>query len=135
MEEKEVCDTLDYRGFHIDFYNDDYGQQVYTFWEGKELGFGTYNFNYKEDMMYLIDDKLDIITRFPELQKESIYGAKLEWFTERNKRDIKLTYKSNLIKIYRSPEKPDIDELALFVDHCIDDAKQELRLITKQING
>ena len=135
MKEKEVCDTLDYRGFHIDFYNDDYGQQVYTNWEGKELGFGTYNFNYKEDMMYLIDDKLDIITRFPELQNESIYGAKLEWFTERNKRDIKLVYRSALVKIYRSPENQDLEESALFADRCIEDAKQELRSIIRPIKG
>ncbi len=29
-EKNDVVDTLEYRGYHIDFYNDDYGQQVYN---------------------------------------------------------------------------------------------------------
>lgn len=27
---EDIVDTLDYRGYHVDFYNDDYGQQVYA---------------------------------------------------------------------------------------------------------
>lgn len=30
MSDKDIVDTLDYRGEHVDFYMDDYGQQYYT---------------------------------------------------------------------------------------------------------
>ena len=97
---EEVVDSLDYRGEHVDFYMDDYGQQFYTVYDGGEISFGSYNNNYKEDMKYVIDRKLDVITTCPELQKEGIYGAELRWFDNGGWDDIKLTYKSRILWIY-----------------------------------
>lgn len=101
MSDRKIVDSLDYRKVHVDFYDDDYGQQVYTIWEGKEFGFGAYNLNYKEDMKYLIDEKFDLITRFPELQQERIYGAKLSFFFNGyGYRDIGLYARGRLIKVF-----------------------------------
>ncbi len=107
-EELKIVDSLDYRGFHVDFYDDDPGQQVYTNWEGRTVGFGAFNLQYKEDMKCLIDEKLDLITRFPEL--ENIHGAKLSWFYNGNGyQDIGLYYRSRLIRVFLVKDK----ELAL----------------------
>jgi len=93
----EIVDSLDYRDVHIDFYNDDPGQQVYTEWEGRTLGFGAYNTMYKEDMKKLIDKKLDTIYEF---DKDSGYlGTCISWFDNNGWDDIKITYRTRIIKI------------------------------------
>ena len=109
MEENKPVETLDYRGFHVEFFNDDYGQQVYTNWEGQELGFGAYNFGYKEDMKYIIDKKLDFIARISEYP-----GAELSYFENFAYRDVKLTYRLRTIKVYlmsNGKEDPNSDYL------------------------
>jgi len=93
----DIVDTLDYRGFHIDFYNDDYGQQVYTIFEGETLNFGAYNTNYIDDMKYVIDNKLDVITNFKSLRKKEIYGAELRW---KNDNAIILTQRGEIKATY-----------------------------------
>lgn len=61
MEEPLV---LDYRGEHIEFNYDDAGMSVYASWRDREYNFGFANMSYKEDMMCIIDNVLDTITRF-----------------------------------------------------------------------
>ena len=121
QKDNEIIDTLDYREQHIDFYNDDYGQQVYTVWNNENISFGTYNSNYKSDMKYLIDRKLDLITDFPELMPEGIYGAELRWFDNSGWDDIKLTYKGRIIKIYTVGNRN-----ATYINEFISDARKEL---------
>jgi len=118
---EEIADSLDYRGEHVDFYMDDYGQQFYTVYDGGEISFGTYNKNYKEDMKYIIDRKLDVITTFPELQQEGIYGAELRWFDNGGWDDIKLTYKCRIIHVYTVGNRN-----ATYIAEFISDAKSEL---------
>ena len=96
--ELQVADTLDYRGIKVNFHQDPIGNQVWTYWGGKPLGFGADNWNYKDDMKVLIDDHLDTITRFDQFQE--IAGAKLTWFQNGSYRDIKLTYQGRLLKIF-----------------------------------
>ncbi len=95
MQKNKPTDTLDYRGYHIDFYDDDYGQQVYTYWEDKELGFGAFNMGYKDDMKYLIDKKIDTIAEIPGFK-----GAVLEYFDNVTNRDVRLRYRLRTIKVY-----------------------------------
>lgn len=121
MSDKDIVDTLDYRGEHVDFYMDDYGQQFYTVYNGEEISFGSYNTNYKEDMKYVIDRKLDVITIFPELHKEGIYGAELRWFDNSGWDDIKLTYKGRIIQIYTVGNRN-----ATYINEFILDAKSKL---------
>ena len=101
MNEKDKLDeSLDYRGYHVDFYFDDPGQQIYTVFEGKEIGFGSYNSNYIQDMKYIIDNKLDVVTQFPELKDRGVYGAELRWFDNAGHDDLQLTHRSRIIAIY-----------------------------------
>lgn len=97
--DEKVVDSLDYRGFHVDFLNDDYGQQVYTIWEGAELGFGAYNTMYKEDMKGLIDNKLDVVSYFEDLRDEKIYGARLEWIKGKEN-TLVLTVRGEILKTF-----------------------------------
>ena len=46
---------FEYRGKQVPVYLDEPGQQFYIIWEGHELGLGSYNVNYEEDIKYLID--------------------------------------------------------------------------------
>lgn len=64
--DSNFVETYAYRGISVDIYNDDYGQQFYCTLFGEEVGFGAFNLNYREDLEYLIDEKLDVITRFPK---------------------------------------------------------------------
>lgn len=104
-----VLDTLDYRGMHLDFYEDYSGHQVITIWENKIYEFGAYNTMYKDDAKLLIDEKLDTITRFEN--DPFSFGAKLEYFENAGSRDIRLLYRGRLLKIYLSPSEEDIGRI------------------------
>lgn len=104
-------ETYTYRGISVDIYNDDYGQQFYCTLFGEEIGFGAFNLNYREDLEFLIDEKLDVITRFPKSQK--FLGSCLRWFDNGGYRDIKLTYRQRLLKVFLvgNPEKVNLKQL------------------------
>lgn len=59
-------------------------------------------------MEYMIDDKLDTITRFSGYP--DIIGAKLTYFHNRGHRDIRLVYKHRLIKVYLTIDNTIVDE-------------------------
>ena len=61
-EDTHVTDTLEYRGFTINFYFDDEQKQFYTYWLGKRIEFGVCNTSYKLDMEYIVDTEVDLIT-------------------------------------------------------------------------
>lgn len=96
--ELQVADTLTYRGIIVEFFQDPMGSQIWTYWRNKPIGFGTDNWNYKDDMKAIIDDSLDTITRFEQFQ--DLAGAKLSWFQNGKYRDIKLTYCGRLLKVF-----------------------------------
>lgn len=106
----EPISVLNYRGYEIGFWNDDCGQQVFTVWEDKELGFGSYNYNYEDDMKYLIDEKLDKIA--------DDYRWRLSWFYNGYNRDIKLEILNRIIKIWLVE-----DESKINIDKIIEEAK------------
>lgn len=106
-------ETYNYRGISIDIYNDDYSQQFYCTLFGEEIGFGAFNLNYRDDLKFLIDEKLDVITRFPRSHK--FHGACLRWFNNGGHRDIKLTFKQRILKVFLvgNPEKVDFEQLEI----------------------
>lgn len=107
-------DSFTYRGITVDFYEDCIGHQVVTMWKDKVIEFGEYNTIYQDDMKLIIDDHLDTITRFSE--NPNLYGSKLTWFQNGGFRDIKLSYKGRILKVYTN-----INENDLF--SVIEDAK------------
>lgn len=106
-----TVDTLTYRGITVDFYEDKLGHQVITMWKDKVIEFGEFNTVYKDDMKLIIDDHLDTITRFSEFPE--FYGAKLTYFNNSNYRDIKLTYKNRILRVYTNVSENDLFSITL----------------------
>lgn len=114
--ELQVADTLTYRGITVEFFQDPMGSQIWTYWRNKPIGFGTDNWNYKDDMKAIIDDSLDTITRFDQFQ--DLAGAKLTWFQNGKYRDIKLTYCGRLLKVFLVADESRINTDQLIYD-CV----------------
>lgn len=110
IQNSNFVETYTYRGISVDIYNDDYGQQFYCTLFGEDVGFGAFNLNYREDLEYLIDEKLDVIARFPKF-----HGSCLRWFNNGGYRDIKLVYKQRILKIFLvgNPEKVNFEQLRI----------------------
>jgi hypothetical protein len=62
------------------------------------IDLGLNNIYYKEDICKFIDRKLDLITDFRD--SPNFVGAKLEYFHNGDFRDIKLSYKGRILKIF-----------------------------------
>lgn len=91
-------DSFSYRGIEVGFYEDVSGHQLTAIWEDKLFQFGVYNTSYRDDMKMIIDDYLDTITRFEDYP--NLYGSKLEYFQNAGFRDIRLSYRGRILKIY-----------------------------------
>lgn len=103
---------MDYRGKHVDFYEDALGHQIFAVLEGNLVEFGVYNTMYKDDAQLLIDDALDTITRFES--DPMLYGSKLTWFDNSGHRDAKLVYRGRMLKVY--PTFQNTSEIELISD-------------------
>jgi hypothetical protein len=91
-------DTIEYRDQEINFLSDPSGVQCFAQWNSQIVDLGLNNIFYKEDMCRFIDRKLDLITEFTETPE--LLGARLEYFNNGNFRDIKLSYKGRILKIF-----------------------------------
>lgn len=104
-------DTITYRGYEINFLSDPAGVHCAGQWEGQTVDLGLNNIYYKEDMCKFIDRKLDLITTFPK--SPELQGAKLEWFNNGGFRDIRLSYKGRVVKVFLvvNPDKVNVDTI------------------------
>ena len=125
--ELQAADTLTYRGITVDFYQDPMGSQIWTYWRNKPIGFGTDNWNYKDDMKAIIDDLLDTITRFEQFQ--DLAGAKLTWFQNGKYRDIKLTYRGRLLKVFLV-----MDESRVNLEHLLSESVKIIQKVGVEEN-
>lgn len=91
-------DTIEYRGYEVNFLSDPMGVQCFAQWQDKLIDLGLNNLYYREDICKFIDRKLDLITDFRDYP--NFIGAKLEYFNNGGFRDIKLSYKGRLIKCF-----------------------------------
>ena len=91
-------DTIVYRDQEVNFLSDPSGVQCFAQWNGELVDLGLNNLYYKEDMCKYIDHKLDLITDFRNCP--DFVGAKLEYFHNGDFRDIKLSYKGRILKIF-----------------------------------
>ena len=91
-------DSISYRGEEINFLSDVSGVKCVAQWRGQLVDLGMYNIHYKEDMCRFVDRQLDFITDFRDCQ--NFNGAKLEWFHNGDYRDIKLTYRGRILKVF-----------------------------------
>ena len=91
-------DTISYRGEEINFLSSVDGVQCFAQWRGKLIDLGLNNIHYKEDMCKYVDRTLDLITDFRDYP--NFVGAKLEYFHNGDFRDIRLSYKGRILKIF-----------------------------------
>lgn len=91
-------DTITYRDHEIEFLSDPAGVQCFGKCRDWLVDLGLNNISYKEDMCRFIDRQLDLITDFRD--SPDFVGAKLEYFHNGDFRDIKLSYKGRIIKIF-----------------------------------
>ena len=97
-------DTIEYRGETVNFVSDPLGVWCCAQWKGKLIDLGLNNLYYKEDMCRIIDRELDLITEFRNCP--DFAGAKLEYFHNGDFRDIRLSYKGRILKIFLVAGKP-----------------------------
>lgn len=91
-------DTIEYREETINFLSDPPGVQCFAQWRGKLVDLGLNNIYYKEDMCKYVDRTLDLITDFRN--SPNFVGAKLEYFHNGDFRDICLSYKGRILKVF-----------------------------------
>lgn len=91
-------DTIEYRGHEVNFLSDPAGVQCFAQWNNQLVDLGLNNIYYKEDMCRFIDRQLDLITDFRD--SPNFVGVKLEYFHNGDYRDIKLSYKGRILKIF-----------------------------------
>lgn len=99
----EFIENYAYREESFPIFYDDNNQEYLTIIDGKTIGFGRLNTDYKSLINYLVDDKLDTILKIEP-------KGKLSWFTNgcRNHRDIKLEYVGRLVKVWLVDNTKDI---------------------------
>jgi hypothetical protein len=102
-------DSFSYRGIEVGFYEDALGHQITAIWENKLFQFGVYNTSYRDDMKLIIDDYLDTVTRFEDYPE--LYGSKLAYFQNSGFRDLRLSYRGRILKVYLLAGNPDLEKL------------------------
>lgn len=91
-------DSIEYRGEEINFLSSVDGVQCFAQWRGKLADLGLNNIYYKEDMCKFVDRTLDLITDFRN--QPDFTGARLEYFRNGDFRDIRLSYKGRILKVF-----------------------------------
>ena len=91
-------DTIEYRGEEINFLSSVDGVQCFAQWRGQLVDLGLNNLYYKEDMCKYVDRTLDLITDFRNCP--DFVGAKLEYFHNGDFRDIRLSYRGRMLKVF-----------------------------------
>ena len=91
-------DEIEYRGYRIEFLSDPLGVQCFAKWGTELFDLGLNNPYYKDEICRVIDRRLDLITEFRNCP--DFAGAKLEYFQNGDYRDIRLSYKGRILKIF-----------------------------------
>lgn len=107
-----VIGVLDYRGVHLDFYQDPPSRQIYTIYRDNKLFFGIDNTLYYEDAKKFIDLELDQIHIFKET------NSILKYFDNAGSRDIILLQNRRTLRIYLNDPSLNISDVindALFI--------------------
>ena len=107
-----VIGILDYRGVHLDFYQDPPSRQIYTIYKDNKLFFGIDNTLYYEDAKKFLDLELDRIHIFKETD------SLLKYFDNAGSRDIMLLQNRRILRVYLNDPSLNISDVindALFI--------------------
>ena len=122
------ADSLDYRGYKVDLFEDTLGQQLVAVWDNRVFEFGVHNTQAREDLKLLIDSSLDTISRFENEPKW--FGVKLEYFQNAGFRDIRLSYRGRILKVYPAEVSLDLilEDAAMLIPQEIDRRNNETNI-------
>lgn len=114
-------DKVKYRGKRIRVYDDDYGQCYYFIYNGKPYSCGTYNFDYIDEIISVVDDDLDKVfyvdTPYEHRPSAKVYQRYGIWYMDYSSYDgIRLSC-GDLLKKDKRPTHDDIVAKAL---ECVD---------------
>ena len=101
------CDRLDYRGWTVQFWENPADNEIFTYWHDQYLSFGVGNSQYAEDIKMMIDQEMDTISKFEKFQ--NLIGCRLKWFQNGYSRDIKLTHRDRILKVWVVADEDRID--------------------------
>lgn len=59
IEREDYVETITYRGISVPIFCDDYGQCFYCIMDNKAISFGSFQTEYEDETMALIDHKID----------------------------------------------------------------------------
>lgn len=107
-----VIGVLDYRGVHLDFYQDPPSRQIYTIYRDNKLFFGIDNTLYYEDAKKFLDLELDRIHIFKET------NSILKYFDNAGSKDIMLLQNRRILRIYLNDPSLNLSDVindALFI--------------------
>lgn len=108
--------TYSYRGYDIDIFDDDYGQQYYFYFNGHQCSCGAYNLDYESCIKYEIDNFLDIIHIFKD-EKGHCIGAELRYI-DNDHTKASLQFRLDELKVFNMNE--------ISVDKAIAESKKIL---------
>lgn len=107
--EGEPVTVVNYRGYELGIWDDDNGQQFYTYINDEEIGFGSFNTNFQDDLEFLVDMRLDFIFDYGDWDLD-LFGGHLQWFNNGGHRDIELVYRQRILKIWVISDPQRVDE-------------------------
>ena len=91
-------EVIEYRGKTVEFLSDVSGDQYFARVDNEIIDLGYHPISVKETIQRFIDRRLDLISNFRNY--EDFTGAELSYFNNGGYRDIKLSYKGRLLKVY-----------------------------------
>lgn len=101
------CDVLEYRGCTVNFWENPGDHEIFTMWHDEYLGFGVGNTQYSEDVKAMIDAEMDTISKFNNFP--NLIGCRLKWFVNGYSRDIKLTHRDRILKVWVVADESKVD--------------------------
>ena len=102
--------TISYRGVEVRLYDDDYGQQYYFYYKGRQYGCGAFNTLPERYVQYVINEDLDAIY---DLSNTDIRyaGGRIE-YSNHEHTDISFTYRmQELLHFHSDSGKFDIESI------------------------
>ena len=134
--EKKFCyrSTYHYRGYDIDVFDDDYGQQYYFYFNNCCHGCGAYNIEYEECIRSVVDYYLDFIHMFREDDKR-FFGIELRYLDHEHTK-MGLVFRGEEIHVFdtnKYSEKEAIEKSIVLLNKVFD--SEEFQQMEKERVG
>lgn len=113
---EEPSKKYSYRGYDIDIYDDDYGQQYYFYFNNRLVSCGAYNLDVESVIEDTIDHYLDDIYYFGSDDESAYWGCMIKYIDQEHKQ-IGIFYRGDTIKVIDACSVEDAKKVAI---ECLD---------------